>query len=187
MTTRSLYLFGCAAPPVLHIGSAVAAAQAEGWEVCLGLTPTAHSWLGDRVAELEELTGHPVRNRWRRPGESGAPWPPADVIAVAPATLNSISALALGLTPSYVVGVAAEAIGAGVPVVVMPCVKTTLAAHPAMDRSVETLRTAGVRVLYGEGGFVPNSPGQGRPEEYPWWLVLDAADQALGRGRPAKP
>ncbi|MGW5781305.1 hypothetical protein [Streptomyces sp. NPDC003863] len=34
-------------------------------------------------------------------------------------------------------------------------------AHPPSERSIETLRGAGVRVVYGEGGFVPNEPGKG--------------------------
>lgn len=29
----------------------------------------------------------------------------------------------------------------------------------------------------GEGGFVPNQPGQGKPKEYPWHLVHDAAQE----------
>lgn len=37
------------------------------------------------------------------------------------------------------------------------------------------------RVLYGEGGFVPNRPGHGKPEEYPWHLVLDAVQEQVGR------
>lgn len=40
------------------------------------------------------------------------------------------------------------------------------------------LRGAGVTVLYGEGGFVPNQPGQGKPNEYPWQLALAAAKAA---------
>ncbi|MEV1012111.1 flavoprotein, partial [Streptomyces sp. NPDC049881] len=51
--------------------------------------------------------------------------------------------------------------------------------HPQFARSIGTLREAGVRVLYGPGGFVPNEPGRGRPEEYPWNLALDAADDAV--------
>ncbi|MEU2620578.1 hypothetical protein ABZ642_21005 [Streptomyces sp. NPDC007157] len=38
------------------------------------------------------------------------------------------------------------------------------------ERSVAELREMGVRVLYGDGGFVPNQPGQGGPKAYPWHL-----------------
>ncbi|WP_399169426.1 hypothetical protein [Streptomyces sp. TLI_171] len=61
--------------------------------------------------------------------------------------------------------------------VVMPCVNTALAAHPQFDRSVATLREAGMRVLLGEGGFVPGGPGEARP--FPWDLALDAVARAL--------
>ncbi|WP_373685173.1 hypothetical protein [Streptomyces lunaelactis] len=47
------------------------------------------------------------------------------------------------------------------------------------ERSVDTLRSMGVTVLYGGGGFVPNEPGQGRPNEYPWHLALDTASSVL--------
>ncbi|WP_432586894.1 hypothetical protein ABVG11_14370 [Streptomyces sp. HD1123-B1] len=45
----------------------------------------------------------------------------------------------------------------------------------------------GVRVLYGEGGFVPNKPGQGRPENYPWHLALEAAASVVSTPVPPTP
>ncbi|MFE6081151.1 hypothetical protein [Streptomyces virginiae] len=53
------------------------------------------------------LTGHPVRSRYKRPGEADV-WPTADAILVAPATFNTINGWALGLTDRFVVGVVAE-------------------------------------------------------------------------------
>lgn len=178
MKNRVLYLFGCAALPVLHIDRAVHEARARGWDVCLGVTPTAREWLADRLPELEEATGHPVRSSYRLPGLREV-WPRADVVVVAPATLNTINACALGITSTFVVGFAAEAIGKRIPLVVMPSVNSAYATHPQFDRSLETLRGVGARVLYGPGGFVPNPPGQGRPEAYPWHLALDAAAEAV--------
>jgi hypothetical protein len=177
MTSRVLYLFGSAAPPVSQLGDVVRTAQTQGWDVCLGLTPTAARWLEDQVPELERLTGHPVRSRYKLPGQPDV-WPSASVAVVAPATFNTINQWALGMTNHFVVGIAAEAIGKGIPLVTMPCVNAAFAQHPQFERSVETLRGAGVRVLYGEGGFMPNEPGQGRPEAYPWHLVLEAAEAA---------
>lgn len=174
-TSRVLYLFGTAAPPVHHVATAVQSAHARGWGVCLGVTPTAARWIAPQTADLERLTGYPVRSDYKIPGTADV-WPKADVIAVAPATMNSINSWALGITQNFVIGVAAEAIGKRIPLVAMPCVNQAYAAHPQFDRSITTLREAGVRVLYGPGGFVPNPPGQGRPEAYPWHLVLDAAE-----------
>lgn len=176
---RTLYLFGSAAPPVFEVAEAVENAQARGWDVCLGLTPTAARWLEADLPNLERLTGHPVRSEYKRPGEPDV-WPKADAILAAPATFNTINSWASGLTSNFVVGVLAEGIGKRIPLVSMPCVNAAYVQHPAFDRSVGTLRGAGVTVLYGEGGFVPNQPGERRP--YPWHLALDAVTTAA-RGR----
>ncbi|HWM38428.1 MAG TPA: flavoprotein [Streptomyces sp.] len=174
MTSRVLYLLGSAAPPVLDIADVIGRAQADGWSVCVGLTPTAAEWLEDRLPALEHQTGHPVRSTARMPSD-GDVWPPADAAVVAPATLNTVNTFALGLTPNFVAGYVAEAIGKGWPLAVMPCVNSAYATHPQFARSIETLRGAGVQVLYGEGGFQPYPPGEGTRAAYPWDLALDAA------------
>ncbi|MEV6164702.1 flavoprotein [Streptomyces sp. NPDC052052] len=179
MTSRVLYLFGSAAPPVLEAGQVIAEGQGRGWDVCLGLTETAAKWLGPQLHKLEELTGHPVRSEYKLPGEPDV-WPPADAILLAPATFNTINSWALGLTSSFIVGVVAEGIGKRIPTVTMPCVNAAYVRHPAFSRSVETLRGAGVTVLYGEGGFEPNPPGEPRPDGYPWHLALDVISAVTG-------
>ncbi|MGW8377971.1 flavoprotein [Streptomyces sp. ODS28] len=169
-----LYLFGTAAPPVLDLPDVVARAQADGWTVCVGLTTTAADWLADKVPELEELTGHPVRSALRRPDETEV-WPEADAALVAPATLNTINTCALGLTPHFVAAYVVEGMGKRWPITLMPCVNSAYATHPRFDASLSALRSSGVNVLYGEGGFVPNPPGTSDPSDYPWQLALDAA------------
>lgn len=181
MTSRVLYLFCSAAPPVFDVANAIRDAQRRGFNVCLGLTPTANRWLDDQLPALTELTGHPVRSEYKLPGEPDV-WPKADVIVVAPATFNTVNAWALGITRDFVVGVAAEGIGKGIPMVAMPCVNAAYVQHRQFERSVAELREMGVQVLYGEGGFVPNQPGQGKPKEYPWHLVLDAAERIVSPG-----
>ncbi|MBX7554430.1 flavoprotein [Streptomyces sp. tea 10] len=175
-TDRVLYLFGSAAPPVFDVATVIRDAQALGFDVCLGLTPTAARWLAPQLTELERLTGHPVRSAYKMPGEPDV-WPKADVIAVAPATFNTINEWALGLTHDFIVGVVAEGIGKNIPTVTMPCVNAAYVQHRQFERSVAELRDMGVRILYGQGGFVPNEPGQGKPKEYPWQLVLRAAHE----------
>ncbi|GGZ49066.1 hypothetical protein GCM10010387_49350 [Streptomyces inusitatus] len=172
--TKTLYLFGSAAPPVFEIGQVIRDLQARGWDVCLGLTPTAADWLSEELVDLKGLTGHPVRSRHKRPGEQDV-WPKADAILFAPVTANSLNSWALCLTSVFVVGVAAEGIGKGIPTVAMPCVNAAYAAHPQIDRSVEILREAGVAVLYGRDGFTPNPPGVKRP--YPWAAALRAVER----------
>ncbi|MFC4496168.1 flavoprotein [Streptomyces ovatisporus] len=174
MTSRVLYLFGSAAPPVLDIADVVRRAQADGWSVCVGLTRTAAEWLEDELPALERQTGHPVRSAARTPSDV-AVWPRADVAVLAPATLNTVNAAALGLTSDFVTGYIVEAVGKRWPLVMMPSVNSAYATHPQFGRSIRTLRGAGVRVLYGEGGFQPLPPGQGDPKAYPWHLALEAA------------
>ncbi|GAA2190723.1 hypothetical protein GCM10009787_00890 [Streptomyces bangladeshensis] len=84
-----------------------------------------------------------------------------------------------GLTRDFVVGVVAEGIGKGIPMVAMPCVNAAYAQHPQFERSVAELRRMRVRVLYGDDGFVPNPPGQGKPQEYPWHLFLGAVEEIV--------
>lgn len=174
MTTRTLYLLCSAAPPVFDIASVVEDAQRRGWDVCLGLTPTAAEWLEDSLPGLAALTGHPVRSRYKRPGHQDV-WPQADAVLVAPATMNTLNSWALGITSTWLVGFVAEAIGKRIPLSAMPCVNSAYAEHPQFPLSLETLREAGVRVLYGPGGFEPNAPGEKRP--YPWDVALDALDE----------
>lgn len=180
MTTRVLYLFGCAAPPVLDLVPVIRSAKRDGWDVCLGLTPTAAKWLADAMPRLKAVTGHPVRSEYKMPGEPDV-WPPADAVLVAPATFNTVNAWALGLTSSFVVGVVAEAIGKRIPLAAMPCANSAYVRHPQFDRSVETLRGAGVSVLYGEDGFIPNRPGEKRA--FPWQVALDAVNATVSTRR----
>ncbi|MEU7298063.1 flavoprotein [Streptomyces exfoliatus] len=183
MHSRTLYLFSSAAPPVFDVARVIEEAQADGWDVCLGLTPTAARWLAHSLDGLAALTGHPVRWDYSLPGEP-AVWPEADAVVVAPATFDTVNQWALGLTGKWLVGVVAEGIGKGLPMAVMPCVNSAYVAHPQFERSIETLRGAGVRVVYGEGGFVPHEPGLGNPETYPWRAALDAVADVAGRGLP---
>jgi hypothetical protein len=53
--------------------------------------------------------------------------------------------------------------------------------HPAFDTSVSVLRSAGVKVLLGDGGFVPHASGERGQYVYPWQAVLDAVDEPSDR------
>ncbi|MFF3215926.1 flavoprotein [Streptomyces sp. NPDC002886] len=175
-TTKTLYLLCSAAPPVFDVARVIEDAQSRGWDVCLGLTPTAAHWLSGSLDGLAALTGHPVRWQYKLPGEPDV-WPTADALLFAPATFNSVNAWALGLTDRFVVGVAAEAIGKGTPVVTMPCANSALTAHPQFDQSLAVLRGAGVSVLFGDGGFVPGPAGPDAPAHFPWAAALAEVDR----------
>ncbi len=177
MIARTLYLLASAAPPVFDVARVVESAQRAGWDVCLGLTPTAARWLAESLEGLAVLTGHPVRWEYKLPGQPDV-WPPADMVVVAPATFTTVNAWAAGISDKFVVGVAAEAIGKGIPLLTMPCLNSAYAQHPAFERSIGELRQAGVRVLYGPGGYEPGPPEGDEPVAYPWDLLLEALGEA---------
>ncbi|ROQ32073.1 flavoprotein [Streptomyces sp. PanSC19] len=173
----TLYLFASAAEPVFDIARVIEDAQADGWDVCLGLTPTAARWLAGSLDGLAVLTGHPVRWDYALPGEPDV-WPEASAVLVAPATFTLVNQWALGIADKFVVGVVAEGIGKGIPMVTVPCLSAASARHPQFERSLETLRGAGVSVLRGgEDGFLPD-PAEG----FPWHLALDAVRERVAVG-----
>jgi phosphopantothenoylcysteine synthetase/decarboxylase len=61
---------------------------------------------------VEARTGYPIRSAWRSPGDA-RPLPPADAIAVAPATFNTINKWAAGIADTLALGVLCEAYGLG--------------------------------------------------------------------------
>jgi hypothetical protein len=160
-----LYIVASAAPPVERISALVAAARARGWDTCLILTPSAAGWLADDLAGLAAQTGHPVRSAYKRPGEPDV-LPPADAMAVVPATFTTMNKWAAGISDTLALGLINEAIGMSLPIVVVPCVNDALARHPALAASYSTLRGAGVTVLE-----LRPCPA---PDVFPWEQVLDA-------------
>jgi hypothetical protein len=141
---------GCAAPPVLGVKAVIEQAQMRGWNVCLILTPTAARWLQSDLPALERLTGHPVRSAYKLPGEPDV-LPEPDAIVVAPATANTISKWAAGISDNLALGLITEAIGKRLRLVALPHYNAAQAAHPALPRSIGVLAGAGVDVLAGTG------------------------------------
>jgi phosphopantothenoylcysteine synthetase/decarboxylase len=154
----------------------VTLAHAAGWSVYCVATPAAAEHFLD-VPALENATRHQVRTTYRKAGDE--PLPRADGVIVAPATYNTINKWASGAADTYALNQLAELVGLGVPVVVLPFVNQALAANPVFDRSVNELRQAGVRVLYGPGEFEPHPPRTGGTvlDTYPWRLALEALNE----------
>lgn len=156
-------------------------AMGRGWQVAVTLTPTAGQWLrmSGEVEQLEKLTGLPVRDEPRLPGEA-RPHPPVDCYVVAPASANMVAKLATGLMDNQALTQVGEAIGTlGLPVVVFPRVNAAHARHPAWQNHIDTLRAGGVRIVYGPEVwplYEPREAPAGR--ELPWGAVLDAVDEA---------
>lgn len=175
---RVLYVIVCGAGPAPDVGRLVEQAQERGWQVHVIATPAALAFI-DRPA-LEAQTGNPVRSQYRMPGDTAQrSLPNADAIVVAPATYNTINKWALGVSDTYALGVLAESIGLGIPVVVLPFVNTALASRLPFQRAVDALRTEGVRIILGPDELEPHPPGTGgtRISRFPWKTALDEADR----------
>ncbi|MFE0275691.1 flavoprotein [Streptomyces sp. NPDC058992] len=157
-------------------------AIARGWQAAVTLTPTAGNWLrmSGEVARLEALTGLPVRDEPRLPGND-RPHPPVDCYVVAPASANTVAKLATGIQDNQALTQVSEALGTlGLPVVVFPRVNAAHARHPAWNRHLEALREAQVQLVYGPDVwplYEPREAPSGRP--LPWAAVLDAAETAV--------
>lgn len=178
--SRVLYVIVCGAGPASAVGRLIEQAHARGWDAHVIATPAALDFLD--VDALEALAGHPVRSTYAKPGAGrGRSLPHADAIVVAPATYNTINKWALGISDTYALGILAEAPGLGIPVVVLPFVNAALSANPAFQRSVNSLRAIGVRVVLGPREWEPHPPGTGgsRIDTFPWNVTLDQVEELL--------
>jgi phosphopantothenoylcysteine synthetase/decarboxylase len=173
--TPFLHLVVCASGIAPGVGELIAAAQAEGWGVGVIATPTALTFIDQ--AAVEAQTGYPVRSAWRTPGTSN-PLPPADAIAVAPATFNTINKWAAGASDTLALGILCESYGLGLPVAVQPYLNAAQAAHPAYEESLARLRSMGVLV----SERVPHRPESGG---FGWTHVLDLLRPVLTAARGA--
>lgn len=159
----------------------VGPAMESGWQVAVTLTPTASNWLrrSGEVERIERLTGLPVRDEPRFPGDT-RPHPPVDCYVVAPASANTVVKLAMGIADSQALTQVGEAIGTlGLPVVVFPRVNAAHVRHPAWRRHLEVLREAEVHLVYGPAVwplYEPREAPSGRG--LPWTAVLDAVNEA---------
>ncbi|MGW5675635.1 flavoprotein [Streptomyces sp. NPDC003860] len=173
MTSRVLYLIACAAGPAQYVDTGVRRAQETGWDVCLILTPTAARWWQDRLGDLEELTGHPVRSQYKLPGQKDA-LPKADAMLVAPLSCTSLNKWGAGIADTLAIGLVSEGVHLGVPVVAMPYFNQAQAAQPAVARSIADLRAQKVVYLDGPDGYQSHPPKQGDPAGFPWGAALAA-------------
>lgn len=84
---------------------------------------------------------------------------------IAPATFNTLSKLAAGVSDTLALGLVNEAIGLRLPVIAVAWAGPALARHPAFERSLAALREWGVNVLHDPGWHPP--AGTGDPA-FPW-------------------
>jgi len=79
---------------------------------------------------------------------------------------------------------AAELMGRGIPVVIIPFVNAALAARAPFRRAIVDLRAEGVRVLSGpDDNWEPHPPGTGpgRQAMFSWQRAFQIAEEAADR------
>jgi hypothetical protein len=159
--------------PAQRVQELVLLAQAEGWDVCVVVTPQGTKFVD--VPLLEQLTGHPVRSEYKRPEEPDV-LPRADAIVVFPATFNTLNKWALGISDTLALGLLCEFMGLRSPVLAIPCVLTGsgLDSHPAFFKSIDFLRECGVHVIYEPDKYPPKN-------EVPWKVILDELHEMMRR------
>lgn len=165
-TRRVAYVIACSAPPVLELPRLLSLLTERGWDPYVILTPTAATWVD--VDALAHVSGRPVRVEPRTPADPD-PLPPADAVIVAPLTFNSLNKWAAGISDTLALGLLNEALGFGSPIIAAPCIKGLLRRHPAYQRSIDGLRSAGVTVLDPDKVVVSTAAG---PPALDWPLVL---------------
>ncbi|QIY58587.1 flavoprotein [Streptomyces decoyicus] len=171
-----LYVVVCASGITSDVHKLITAAQKQGWDVGVIATPLGLGFID--ASAVEAQTGYPIRSAWRSPGDP-RPLPPADAIAVAPATFNTINKWAAGISDTLAVGILCEAYGLGIPTAVLPYLNTAQAAHPASRQSLDRLREMGVLI----GSYDPHRPkAGGGADRFRWEEALELlAPEVSGR------
>ncbi|WP_406221409.1 flavoprotein [Streptomyces decoyicus] len=171
-----LYVVVCASGIASDVHKLITAAQKQGWDVGVIATPLGLGFID--ASAVEAQTGYPIRSAWRSPGDP-RPLPPADAIAVAPATFNTINKWAAGISDTLAVGILCEAYGLGIPTAVLPYLNTAQAAHPASRQSLDRLREMGVLI----GSYDPHRPkAGGGADRFRWEEALELlAPEVSGR------
>ncbi|MEU4347153.1 flavoprotein [Streptomyces sp. NPDC023838] len=157
-----LHLVGCGSRPTGDLPEFAAALGAADWDSYVITSPTGRRFVDIEAAERR--SGLAVR--WEFDPDDPVELPPAQAVAIAPATFNTITKLAAGIADTLALAVTAEALGAGLPVIVAPWTNASLAGHPQYGRSIRILREWGVRILPAE---------QSQP--FPWTLLRQQLDQ----------
>ncbi|XUL88806.1 flavoprotein [Streptomyces galilaeus] len=162
-----LQIVVCAAGVAADVSKLITAAHERHWDVGVVATPQGLGFLD--LEAVEAQTGLPIRSAWRTPDQP-RPTRPADAIAVAPASFNTVNKWAAGISDNLALGILCEAPAMGVPVAVLPYLNSAQAAHPAYRQSLERLREMGVLI----GSYQPHRPkAGGRADRFRWEEALE--------------
>lgn len=171
-----LYIVACGGRPAGDLATHIGRMQADGWDTCVIATPSALKFLdADRLAEV---SGHVVRYAYKQPEEQDV-LPPPDAVVVAPATFNTINKWTAGISDTLALGMLNEAVGLKLPIIAVAFPDIGLARHPAFRRSVETLRSWGIRLIFDPERYPLPTPNMGPAavELFPWEALMTELEE----------
>jgi hypothetical protein len=133
---RSLFLFVTAAGSARRIGELIRGTLDLGWVTYVVGTPNL-----EQVAPSASLLDLPGVHWIREYGQPPLDRFPFGVMLVAPCTFNTFNKLALGLADNLATAMIADALGAGLPILIAPSMNQGLWNHPQTRASYQQLRT----------------------------------------------
>ena len=164
-----LYVIACGGRPAADLPAFITWAQDQGWDACVITTPAGTQFVD--APRLADLTGHPVRDDYKRPEDPDVlPFPP-DAFVVAPATFNTINKWANGISDTLALGLLNEGLAAGQPIAAVP---TRTSRSPSTPRSPAASRSCAktaCAVIF-DPARLPGVAGGGAP--FPWDELLGA-------------
>jgi hypothetical protein len=175
----------CAAPLSRRINDIAAFLKSDGWAISVIGTPSAIGWFD--TDQLTATLGERPTFNYRDPGQQKSDFRP-DIVAVCPATFNTVNKIAAGIADNYATGFLCESLGAKLPLLLAPMVNEKLAGHFAWADTVGALKKAGARFLDIRTGapdvaVTPSGTGDQVVRQFqPVWLA-DALRDALALGR----
>lgn len=149
----------------------VRGAQDRGWEVALIPTDASLAWIDTGSIDVPVVTGQREPDQAKR-------LPPADAIAVAPLTFNTLNAWATAVASTYPLATLCAALGTRTPTVAVPFAKHDLAGHPAWLASLAVLQYAGVTIVdpttgaKGRAGPIASGTGDDVAAAFDWACAL---------------
>ncbi|GGP40323.1 flavoprotein [Streptomyces abikoensis] len=156
-----VHLIGCGTRPTREIPEFAATLRTTGWDPYLIPSPVGLRFLD--LAEAEARSGRSVR--WDFDPDDPVGLPRAELVVVAPASFNTITKLGAGIADTLALAVISEAVGGGMPVLVVPWMNADLAAHPAYVQALASLRAWGVHILPAD-----------QSEPFPWTTLREQMD-----------
>ena len=171
---------GIAAYKAVDLASTLVQAGAD---VRVAMTAAATEFVGPMtfagITHQDVLTG--VFDGWTQGGTGHVQLARnADVVAIVPATANTIARLAHGFVEDML---SAIALATAAPIVIAPAMEHHMWLHPATRSNLQLLRDRGVQVIEpAEGRLASGATGQGRLAPLP--DLVQGIRQALGKGGP---